>query len=98
MGGPRDPHWQCSSCPFEHNWACRLRCLQCNQPAPQHIAQKAIREDKLAKDAAKSGGAHQPAAGGKEKQLREELARSNAEIARLKAAAKESGSGDKEKD
>ena len=21
LGGPRDPHWQCSKCPFEHNWA-----------------------------------------------------------------------------
>ena len=94
--GPRTPHWSCSGCSFKDNWASRARCIECGDHAPHHVAQKAIREDKLAREN-KQGGVGQ-AAGGEAKQLREENARIRAENAKLKsqaAGAKEVGDEDK---
>ena len=47
--------WQCQSCHFQTNWACRVRCRECDSSAPMAVKQRASEQnDKalLAKKAA----------------------------------------------
>ena len=41
LPGPRSPHWGCSACGEDANWACRLFCKGCKRSAPQSVINKA---------------------------------------------------------
>ena len=77
LRGPRRPNWGCG-CGFAGNWASRLKCLECERPAPARIANAARR----AHQAATQGDPAQPKPRAKAK------AKAKASAAQAKAKAK----------
>jgi len=99
LPGPKTPLWSCGRCGTDGNWASRLQCRGCRNPAPQSTIVKA----RAAASAARADtAARKPAAGGKDKgeagMLREELRKARDENRKLqqrvaKLAGEEEGSG-----
>jgi len=56
LDGPRSPPWGCSKCGEAANWANRLRCRTCGQPASQSHQNKAREAAKKAGKASNGGG------------------------------------------
>ena len=53
LRGPKKPVWGCN-CGYAQNWACRIRCKQCDRAAPARIC-KAARAAHAAADSAAAG-------------------------------------------
>ena len=50
LDGPRRPHWECPCCGSKGQWASRIVCRDCRQPAPEHIRQTAASKARTAAD------------------------------------------------
>ena len=57
LRGPKKPAWGCN-CGFAQNWACRIRCMQCDRPALVRITKAARTADAAARKSPASG--HRP--------------------------------------
>jgi hypothetical protein len=52
LPGPQKPYWGCPGCGFDANWACRIRCRDCEKQAPSDRVALARRQAKLAREGA----------------------------------------------